>query len=335
MHGADLRKKCDRLTSFNAQSDVDPAKQDRAKKIADGNPRLLEWLDKVLRDKQVDQVKILEQLEGKAAQFLANILAEELLKQQPEALRKMLGWSLVYELPVPKTAIAAICSSIPNLDYHINRATALGLIEISNTQAEPQYRVPRILESLLQPFKSDSEELYSTAAQFLDQIWHQQVKNSTDIKLFEIHRLALLGKETKIAVEVADILANYCNKYHCYREVVSVCTKTLELERNYRIIHRLAVAQRVLVEPEALQNCEEALQLFPQDGDQSLKAEIIHNNAGLLNLKGQIKKAFTLYKQCYEISKHLDHELGQAMTMHEMAGMHAGQGEAELALDLY
>jgi hypothetical protein len=48
MRGADLRKKCSRLTAFDAKSQVDEALQSQARRLADGNPRLLEWLDKVL-----------------------------------------------------------------------------------------------------------------------------------------------------------------------------------------------------------------------------------------------------------------------------------------------
>jgi len=48
LRGADLRKKCSRLSAFDAKSQVDEALQSQARRLADGNPRLLEWLDKVL-----------------------------------------------------------------------------------------------------------------------------------------------------------------------------------------------------------------------------------------------------------------------------------------------
>jgi hypothetical protein len=60
----------------------------------------------------------------------------------------MLPRGLVFELPVPREAIAAVCESIPNLDKQINRAVALGLLEVSPDES---LRVPRILEKNLTP----------------------------------------------------------------------------------------------------------------------------------------------------------------------------------------
>ena len=74
LRGADWQKKCDRLVSFRTESEVESDLQQQAKAIADGNPRLLEWLDKVLQDRQLDQSKILEQIAARAAQFRESIL---------------------------------------------------------------------------------------------------------------------------------------------------------------------------------------------------------------------------------------------------------------------
>ncbi|NJO30662.1 MAG: hypothetical protein HC874_26315, partial [Richelia sp. SL_2_1] len=60
-----------------------------------------------------------------------DILAEELLKQQDVDLKKLLGTALIYELPVVKDAIAAICQDIGNLDNHIQRGVSLGLLEVN------------------------------------------------------------------------------------------------------------------------------------------------------------------------------------------------------------
>src|SRR6478672_11732313 len=101
LQGADLQKKCERLLSFQPQAAVDPALQQQARTISDGNPRLLEWLDRILQDKQTDVALILEQMNQKAVEFRESILANELLKQQDEKLQVMLARGLVFELPVP------------------------------------------------------------------------------------------------------------------------------------------------------------------------------------------------------------------------------------------
>ncbi|HEY9871914.1 MAG TPA: CHAT domain-containing protein, partial [Candidatus Obscuribacterales bacterium] len=65
LRDADLEKKCSRLASFNAKSQVDVALQAKAITLADGNPRLLEWLDKILQNSpQAEVNQILSQLEA-------------------------------------------------------------------------------------------------------------------------------------------------------------------------------------------------------------------------------------------------------------------------------
>lgn len=235
LQGADLRKKCNRLTAFSSTQIGELKLQ--AKKLADGNPLLLEELDSLLQVEQVVQARILEQMAGKVTKFRVDIQVEELLQQQSLDLRRMLGWSLVYELPVPKAAITAICSSLSKLDNHINRAVALGLLEVSNIQGEPHYRVPRILEPLLQPFKSDSEELYSSAAEFLYKLWAEaafvkiergEAGNAED-RILEIHRLAQRGKLGHIVFGTGQPLAVRWRQQGRLRDAIWLCHSILEL----------------------------------------------------------------------------------------------------------
>lgn len=146
LQGADLQKKCDRLISFNAESQVDRALKLRSLKLADGNPRLLEWLDKILQDKQLDKAAILNCLEESPLEVLRDnkieILAQALLEQMDLTMQQMLQLGLVFELPVPRAGLAIICTQISDFDSRVNRAIALGLLEVSPDQT---LRVPRIL----------------------------------------------------------------------------------------------------------------------------------------------------------------------------------------------
>jgi len=122
---------------------------------------LLERLNLVLLAEQLDVTAILEQIEKTTAEFREDILNQELLKQLSPELTNMLELALVYQLPVPREAIAAVCTSIVDLDKNINRAIALGLLEVS---PDSSLRVPRIL-SLNLP--EDSEGLHRQAAEVL------------------------------------------------------------------------------------------------------------------------------------------------------------------------
>jgi hypothetical protein len=167
LRGADLRKKCDSLAAFGTESVVDEALQAQAKRLADGNPRLLEWLDKILQNSTVDKVAILNCLEVDAVELREQVLAEALLQQMDDGMREMLSRGLVFELPVPKEALTAVCD-LPNLDKYIDRAVALGLLEVSHDQS---LRVPRILPVKL----FDATSLSLQAAQVLYRLWWERV----------------------------------------------------------------------------------------------------------------------------------------------------------------
>jgi tetratricopeptide (TPR) repeat protein len=108
LHGADLTKKCQRLLSFSTDSTVEVDLRDQAQAIADGNPRLLEWLDLLLQQSDLDMTSILAAMRGKEQEFLEDILAEQLLAQQSAAFRQLLALGLIFRVPVPQAALAAV-----------------------------------------------------------------------------------------------------------------------------------------------------------------------------------------------------------------------------------
>jgi hypothetical protein len=66
MRGAELEKKLAQLPAIGSRTvEVDPAARAEALRLADGNPRLLHWLDEVLRDRAVDRERLFAALEGK------------------------------------------------------------------------------------------------------------------------------------------------------------------------------------------------------------------------------------------------------------------------------
>ncbi|MDZ7970586.1 MAG: CHAT domain-containing protein [Nostoc sp. DedSLP03] len=245
LQGADLQKKFNRLTAFSAKSQVDEALKSQAQKLADGNPRLLEWLDKLLaphpltpspqarkgNDESVDVAAILNRLAADPVELREQVLAEALLEQMDTTMQEMLSRGLVFELPVPREALAAVCENIPNLEDYISRAVALGLLEVSHDQA---LRVPRILPVQI---RSNEEALHKQAAEVLYRLWREEAKITTEEQGLEIHRLALRGKVDKIAVEIAENLARRWKSQSRFREVVQLCNSTLEIAEHHLVLH--------------------------------------------------------------------------------------------------
>ncbi|MEH2111637.1 tetratricopeptide repeat protein, partial [Nostoc sp.] len=329
LQGADLQKKFNRLTAFSAKSQVDEALKSQAQKLADGNPRLLEWLDKILQNTTVDQKAILNQLAADPVELREQVLAKALLQQMDKTMREMLSRGLVFELPVPREALAAVCENIPNLEDYINRAVALGLLEVSHDQA---LRVPRILPVQL---PSNGETLYKQAAEVLYRLWWEEVGTEIEEQKLEIHRLALLGKEEKKAADIASSLANSWSHQSRFREAVQLCKSTLEITEDYRVLKEIGYCESKIGEVDrALKHYQQALNLCPLEDKTEQSAIILY--LGILKANsGEIEEAIALYQQSLAITEQIGDVQGKAATLHELGRLKANSGEIEEAIALY
>ncbi|QKQ72960.1 tetratricopeptide repeat protein [Nostoc sp. TCL240-02] len=329
LQGADLQKKFNRLTAFSAKSQVDEALKLQAQKLADGNPRLLEWLDKILQNKTVDVAAILNRLAADPVELREQVLAEALLQQMDTTMREMLSRGLVFELPVPREALAAVCETIPNLEHYISRAVALGLLEVSHDEA---LRVPRILPVQL---PEDGAALYKQAAEVLYRLWWQEVIRAIEEQQLEIHRLALLGKVDKIVVKIAGKLAQSWGSQSRFRETFQLCKSTLELAEDCLVLHELARCEQELGDiSKAQEHYQQALNICSAE-DEEQKGAIIHNLGQLKANTGEITEAIALYQQSLALFEQIGYVQGKARTLHEMGRLKANTGEINEAIALY
>ncbi|MEH1823194.1 MAG: tetratricopeptide repeat protein, partial [Nostoc sp.] len=328
LQGADLQKKFSRLTAFGAESQVDEALKSQAQKLADGNPRLLEWLDKILQNTTVDVAAILNRLAADPVELREQVLAEALLAQMDTTMREMLSRGLVFELPVPRKALAAVCDSIANLEHYISRAVALGLLEVSHDEA---LRVPRILPVQI----ASNGELHKQAAEALYRLWWEEANTEIEEQRLEIHRLALLGKEEKKAANIASSLANRWLHQSRFREAVQLCKSTLEITEDYRVLKFMAYCQSQVGEvDQALKHYQQALNLCPLE-DKQEQAAIKHYLGYLKANSGEIEEAIALYQQSLAIFEQIGDVQGKAATLSQLGILKANSGEIEEAIALY
>ncbi|KAM3098692.1 CHAT domain-containing protein, partial [Phormidesmis sp. 146-12] len=325
LRDGDLQKKCDRLAAFQSE-EIALELRKKAIELSDGNPRLLEWLDRILLDRETDQIKILAAMEGKLVEFRTKILAEELLRQQLEDLVEMLKRGMVFEIAVPRSSFEIICEGSEWSD----RAVAIGLLEV---EPEGAVRVPRILG-----VERSREDLAGGAARELYRVWWEE-SDATEAQALEIHRLAVLGQEKQIAAEIADRVASRWNNQSRFREAVVLCQSTLEVTEDFRVRHTLANAEKPLGETDsAIQNYQRALEDCPDTNDQAVlreKAAIIHNLAIIYANQGQVEQAIELYQQSLQLFEQIGNVQGKAATLHQMAIIYANQGQVERAIELY
>lgn len=344
LRGADLQKKCDRLPGFErpslqrqateaeqAAAQAALARQQTAKQLADGNPRLLEWLDKILQgesplqqDSGLDVDAILSRLDENPVELREQVLAQTLLAQMDAPLRDMLRRGRVYELPVPQAALAPLWQEIADWPQRQERAVALGLLEVSPLGA---LRVPRIL-----PLPEPEEGLYETAAQQLYQLWWLADGASVnEEQALELVRLGLLTNNPEIAAELAHRVASHWVNRSRYMESRELCRLVLEKFEDYRILHTLARAEEVVGSlTDAIVHYREALRLCPEE-DKQVKSAIHGSLASVISAQGHIREARACLQKSLELDKKIEDVRGEAITLNDMAIVMADQGNIEEA----
>ncbi|MEL7071207.1 MAG: tetratricopeptide repeat protein [Cyanobacteria bacterium J06581_3] len=325
---ADLQKKCAQLKTFERGSGVEKGIRDRALGLADGNPRLLEWLDRVMQAQAVDLAGLLDTLKGeRRIELREEVMAAALLAQVDEPMRKMLGRARVYELPVLGEAIVAVCEDVVDVKRLIGRAVSLGLLEQSPDGA---LRVPRVLPLTV----VEDDGLVARAAAVLYRIWWEEAESSSEAQRLEIHRLALLGKKKVIVSDVTTSLTAQWNASSRFRETAQLCEKVLTLTSDHRILYNFARAQKELGHVvSAAEQCNKALEICSEE-DETWKA-ILHQIAALKSQKGDVEDAIKLYKESLAISQQIDDAQGKAATLHQIACLKVQKGDVEDAIKLY
>lgn len=198
---SDLEKKLRRLEHFSSGK-IDENYIERALTLADGNPRLLEWLNnEVLSSGEIDTK--LRSFENESDVTWRDKIVWR-LEEKPqlltdEALEKVVSNCLIYEIPVPLAALEAVCQSVPNYQKKLQQAQDKGLIEvIHNDDRETLYRASHIkhINPHIELPKDASKlsDLEKTAAKVLTELWGNK-ENRNEERWAEIFRLVFADKE--------------------------------------------------------------------------------------------------------------------------------------------
>ena len=198
---SDLQKKLRRLEHFSSGK-IDKNYIERALNLADGNPRLLEWLNnEVLSSGDIDAK--LRSFENETdVSWRDKIVWRSEEKPQlltDEALDKVVSNCLIYEITVPLAALEAVCQSLPNYQKKLKQAQDKGLIEvICNDDRETLYRASHIkhINPHIELPKDASKlsGLAGTAAKALTELWGNK-ENRNEERWAEIFRLAFAETE--------------------------------------------------------------------------------------------------------------------------------------------
>ena len=332
---AELTKKLNRLDGFNPQK-ISEEMRKRALVLADGNPLLLEQLYSILINSDLDEENILAAMDTKEQEFLTTISVRELLSQQSDSFRQLLGLVIIYTIPVPKAAFEVICPTKIPLDICLERGRALGLIEVYDYQiSESYYRVPQLLGKILS-IPENQEYLAHTAADFLDQLWWESDYQYSEEQALEINRLALLGKEENIAAKVCTLLSDKYNRRGRFRQTVSLSKNTLGIILNKQnkmamLINLANAYQGLGLYQEAFDSRQQAKLLAEELQNSEIEATSIASLGIHYYIKGQIEESIRCYVQALQIAASLNNENLQGCYHNDLGIIYSTLGDMEQA----
>ncbi|WP_242038002.1 tetratricopeptide repeat protein [Tolypothrix sp. FACHB-123] len=392
MNSSDIDKICFALDKEVKQQ----LRTQRILKIADGNPRLLKWLLEVINQPGLAADELLNRLEATQQKFREHLLARTLFDALETEEQNFLARLSVFNLPVTEEIIQVlkldptseipptplkkggnnitsstqptaaptpptrelekggnnITSSTPllrgspqaggsdaGLVQRLSKLVSLSLVESATTHPNQpvNYRVARILELLLEPILTE-EEWQATRQQAVKKIyqaWWEENEQKTEVEALEIVRLGLLAKEQEITASIGARIANNWMNKSRFVEALDLCKQMLAVFSDYRILGNIARAENVLG------LVQEAVTHYQQTLDLCPEKELqekaitLNNMAGVYADQGDIPKAIALWQQSLEISEQIGHVKGKATTLNNMAQVYADQGDIPKAIALY
>jgi tetratricopeptide (TPR) repeat protein len=298
LRDAELAKKLKRMTGFQQAT---PTHRTQAITLADGNPRLLEWLDQVLLNPQIAVDELFARLQAEALRFREAILLQALVDAQSRAVRRVIALTALYRVPVPVAAVQALHDD-PHTEAYLAQAVNVGLVEQSEEQGQAHYFVSSLLDTALAGELQDAERevLQAAAAQTIHECWGE---TGTEAQRLEVVRLAITGKLANVAVEVGHRLAFTMRDQNRWAEAESLCQQILQVSADFRIFTTLAQVQQRLGKGEAAKAAiERAVSTTPpvehiSDALRRERALSFGAYADILEARGQLDEALRIRTQ--------------------------------------
>ncbi|MGE0082932.1 MAG: tetratricopeptide repeat protein [Desulfococcaceae bacterium] len=347
MRDADLKKKVEKL-SFISRSPHRELYLNAAK----GNPRLLEWLDKIAAEEEkYDLTELKIQVQGKTAQYVAEYLFELMAGTEGRDFETFLRKAAVFRQPVPASAFENFGTAA-----QLKRAAWLTLAEQENPEnGKELYRVhPMIREAEWRRLSPDGQkECHEKAAQWYDREMEQQAEKPYGW-LTECVWHCLQAGKIRGACYHAAVLGNMMEKMQLYRERVQmqqevadavteevIAEAMREKDGNVSVLlNNLGQAYKELGDsPNLIRWTEKALETDKgMYGENHERIAIFYNNLGsAYNSLGQCDTAIVYYERALNILKSNYGEQNRhvAAFYNNLGGAYRSLGQYDRAIAYY
>ncbi|WP_231954469.1 tetratricopeptide repeat protein [Actinoplanes derwentensis] len=326
-------KKISNLANLRPGSHLDREIRRRAIAAADGNPGLLDRIDRIVADTTLDVDALLTAIENETIRFRENILAKELLDSQDPELRHMLATVSVVELPIPAETVHAVHGH-PDTTRYLTRAVQLGLIEEGTdpTTRRHRYYVSNVLRPLLSLTDDEHIRACAAAARSLGELGFGISAGHGE----EVHRLAVSSGETLIARDIGSQMARLWLPRSRFADVEAIATATLTLGPDAGAFYDRGWARRATGRPRpALDDYQQAIDLYREAGDRGNEAATLTNIGLVYDGLGDRQRALDFYQQALPIRREVGDRAGEATTLTNIGLVYDGLGDRQRALDFY
>ncbi len=216
---AEQRKKARELPHIYGYPDIDVVS--KLVQAGKGNPRLMEWIDRLVAEMQTaEALRLLQAVQGKQQEFIQKHVIHQLLDRAGEDVAKFLCWFSVFRLPVAQAGARLIGekAGLAPWDELLGRGIHLTLAEYD--QARDVYSISPLLHEYLWSCikkKQDRESCHEAAFAYYEQVCG--TRGELDPVLTEewIYHALNCGRED-VAVYQAGDLVNFLRERLAYLE---------------------------------------------------------------------------------------------------------------------
>jgi tetratricopeptide (TPR) repeat protein len=348
--------------------------RDRAETVAQGNPRLLERLDQLLKGQSVEFGALLAKMEAVAAEFREQLCLRELLAGLPDSAQRLLGLAVPYRVPVKFSVLARLDKKRNEMGLwtDLNAAVAVGLCECD--AAREWYRVSQLLLPILPEALIGTPDA-AAASLFVD--WFVSKDSFPEALTLDLIRLTRRSRNPLLSVPVTVSLGmrwrrsrRYVEAHRLYEESLSAVGREYELLEGYSdTLHYLGEGEAAFTSlQEALQLCpisdtkfrygllcrysdqlqtrgrlDEALEVLRGQAipileelrDEGARAATMGHVAAILEVQGKLSESLDILREQFSTFKALGENQNAARTRGRMASIQARQGRVEEALRIY
>jgi tetratricopeptide (TPR) repeat protein len=343
LNDGDVAKKLQRLDA--SRNPLDQALREQIVRLANGNPRLLEWLFKLAHG---SGLQLQERLSAEQERFKESIFIRQILAQLPDELQQLLGRIAIFQLPVPEKVVRALCADM-ELEPLLQRASALGLIEVIHplhAGDETHYSVSQIIAGELpQPdpaIRRQAADL-AFAAWIVPPAQDMRPITVREAGSQEVYRLARSAAMPSLLVQTARALCatwSLVGKNH--QELIMLCADVLSQQPDHQLYGYLANAlfesgRRFELGQESLDGfaaLDRAIATCPPE-DKASRVSLLVSYAFWLKDYGNLTRANELASQAEQISREVEDGAVRVSALHQLAAISCDLGNYEQGEALY